>query len=421
MSKDNDYENRDKSLTKDQLEIVQNYLEVRLKEELSRRKYNSYRALARVIIERAAIVDGKREAPKDSQLITKKTSEGRIEGIDILVRRISEIRKPSGWSDVTLQEKVIQRLYKGLEEKKLTSDDIPRLENLANGDMDDRLGDRSDVVRVYFDLPMQTDRRLREFFKLNNKPQPVLICGFAFGRTLEQARKYIPQKIADRYTFHFLVFNPFLKGEDYFVYRKLYAYHYFKKKANEVDYNCDLSFKYLIQTMYYIKALYNKVNREFRGKKKGAHPGLIDRSGRGGKDFLGKKFQVAYYNVPLFYHGLFSNLPEDFTVKKKVDYQYHFITPEINECERSEHPFHFYRESDNLKPAIELYKTSVMKQWVEAIKSKNKFDESYTRLSARDKNYKPREIEERARREIQSVVEECKLGQDESIFDYFTW
>jgi len=404
-------------LTRDDLKIAQRYLRKRLKEELSKPKYKSCRALARYIIDTADRVDGNKEYVKESRT-TATTSEKKMKGIDILVKRISEIHGGDDWKDIDLQEKVIQRLYKGLEEKKLISDDIDRLRNLADGNKDDRLGDRSDLIQAYFDLPIQTDQLLREFFRYNNVPQPILICGFAFGRTLEQARKYIPRQIAKGYTFHFLVFNSFSTSKYREAYSNLIAYHYFEGNMNDVDYNCYLSLKYMVQTMYYIKAEYNEINQKKRVRNRKDNLGLIDRSNNeGGKGFLGRKFQVAFYDFPLFYYGLFSNLPDDADVNEELDNRFHFIAPEINECERSAHPIHFYRESENLKPVIRLYKESAMKQWKRA----TKFDSRFKSLPTRNEKYSPSKIEEEAKVKIGNVVEACKLGEGESIFDYFTW
>ena len=406
---------KDRSLfSKDDLKVVQQYVAIRLEEELSKNRHKGYRALARYIIDTANRVDGKEKPAKGSSV-----KGGNRKGIDILVKRISEIGKNRSWKeDLNLQEKVIQRLYKGLEEKKLTTDDIGRLKNLIEGDKNNRLGDRSDLIRAYFDLPTQTDQLLREFLDLNKEPQPILICGYAFGRTLEQARRYIPERIAKGYSFHFLVYNSFSTSKYREAYSNLFAYHYFEGDVGKIDYNCHLSLKYLIQTMYRIKALYNTINERKRVNNKKDTSGLRYRSDNGGKGFLGKKFQVAFYDFPLFYHGIFSNLPDTAKVNRKVDYQHHFITPEINECERAEHPIHAYVESNNLKPAINLYKTSIIKQWRRA--TKTKFDREFTSLPRRGE-YNPRNIEEEAKMGIENVVEECNLGENESIFDYFRW
>ena len=403
---------KNRSLTQKELETAQEFLAERLDTILSDEDFTSFNALARRIKERADEVDGIKKPAKQSKEETKDNK-----GIDILKLRISEIGERGNWGEVQLREKVIQRLYKGLMGKKLTPDDIGRLKNIIDGDKDDRLGDQTQLVRTYFNVPTQTDQLLREFFSYNNVPQPILICGFAFGRTLEQGRTYIPVKIAQGYTFHFLVFNPFSNHKNIGAYIDLHAYHYFQGEIDEVIDNCHLTLKYLIQTMYNTKAYYNKVNASNAEKRKTSNQGLKDNSKNGGKGFLGKKFQVAFFEYPLFYHGIFANLPEDIDVNKEVDNKFHFVTPEINECDRSSHPVQFYRESDIIKPVIDHYKESVMKQWRRA----TKFDKHFKNHYSENKKYNLNAIEEEAKKEIPKVVEACNLNDGESILDYFTW
>lgn len=406
-------ESKDRKLTKDDLEIAQTFLA----NKLDRMLYidsdpRNDAKLAMDILYEADRVDKNVAASKQSRNAYRYDRR-----LQILRKRIAEVRQDRCFNS-DLQEKVVQRFYKGLQGKKLTPDDIDRLKDIIESESDPRLGDnneRAKIDMVYFDQPTQSDQLLREFFGYNNVRQPLLICGFAFGRTLEQARSSIPERIAEGYTFHFLVFNPFSSNKNIGAYTDFIAYHS-RRDADFVIDNCELSFKYLIQTMYRIKAKYNKINSE-RQKSNKNNKGLKHKSLNGGKGFLGKKFQVTLYEYPLLFYGLFSNLPEDKNINNELDNKYHFVMHDINECERSAHPLHFYRERAFQKHPVEYYKESLMRQWNRAAIFDKNFSDSYTNNA----RYSRQKLEESARKGIEEVVEACNLNDGESIFDYFEW
>lgn len=375
----------------DDRKAIYNYLAQQIKDELNFHFEKSPREIAKEIVARAS---GSRKPYKQPWFQT----------IHKIILDIAKDKK-----DVSIPNiDTLQHIHKGLFGYNLTDSDIGGLDDSLQGSVDIRLGGQCEKVRIYSD-PQQTDVLMQTFVSLNSTPQPLLMAGFAFTRTLEQWKNYIPQYIARGYSFHFLVFNPFSshlpelkENKDYLDgYVQLVSYHN-SLDIEEMKESCRRGFKYFIEIMYDIAKLHTELQNKVVDNKSYATFSEKD------KYSLGDTFSIKLYSYPLFYRGHFANLPKRKDTEVRTLDRYYLIAPAIMRYDRAMHPFHLYRaRGEKESAALSPYIKSVQGEWEEAGFFDKTFSESL-------------KLEELVRQEAgKQDVTKFGLQKQQSIFDFF--